>query len=471
MGLQVEIQKLLDIISFLLIKLGKDHAESNITELNDILIKSRADILKIQSNVSDVDDGFNSPNYESEAGSFLDPDSGLLNDFTEEDEDDVKVNVDVALLDDKSPIEHSEVINDAEPVTITFKKELIEPDNTVRSKSKKIPQTSKRFKQYEICLLCNAQIQPNHVENHLKEKHQDIEDRYLCPDPECDFKSQDLKIVAKHSQSHRARSSYLCPHCPTYFELPSLLKLHLKEIHNESFDQNTCPICHLQFSSYKNELFLHMVNNHDCSIHKCKICDKTFNNIRTYRHHMNKNHNNVQTFTCDECGFSTIHSYSLKLHLESHNLTKESIKNYPCPDCEKTFKSSKRLYAHNRLVHQMQNILMCSECDYTCKTKSNLRTHMTRHSDERPFSCSYCDLKFKTNHTRNKHMKVSHTHSQERNHICKHCGKGFKHSANLSTHVKIHTGENWSHCDICKKSFVQKYNYKIHMMKSHQIRV
>ena len=56
MGLQVEIQKLLDIISFLLIKLGKDHAESNITELNDILIKSRADILKIQSNISDVGD-------------------------------------------------------------------------------------------------------------------------------------------------------------------------------------------------------------------------------------------------------------------------------------------------------------------------------------------------------------------------------------------------------------------------------
>ena len=57
------------------------------------------------------------------------------------------------------------------------------------------------------------------------------------------------------------------------------------------------------------------------------------------------------------------------------------------------------------LLHKLLN---CSECEYTCKGKDNMKLHMLLHDDHsKEFSCSECDYKTTINNDLKTHM-LSH---------------------------------------------------------------
>mmetsp|Transcript_16101 Transcript_16101/g.11348 ORF Transcript_16101/g.11348 Transcript_16101/m.11348 type:complete len:123 (-) Transcript_16101:1588-1956(-) len=60
---------------------------------------------------------------------------------------------------------------------------------------------------------------------------------------------------------------------------------------------------------------------------------------------------------------------------------------------------------------------------------------MRRHSGERPFKCSLCNLTFMRSSTLKIHMRW---HTGEKPYKCEQCGKGFTESGNLKTHMKTH---------------------------------
>lgn len=347
-------------------------------------------------------------------------------------------------------------MNEEEPVTITIMKDLQEENMLMVPKKKK--------RKFQNCPLCNHKTKPSLLDIHLQEKHLDADGSYSCPESECVFTSPDVKVVVKHfDETHILKKSFICPHCSTSFEKVSSLISHLKEIHNESFDQNTCPICHIQLKPGYWVLPEHMKRLHDCSVHKCKICDKTIQNLSKYQYHMNYYHTEKTIFTCDECGFTTKLKDSFIEHVKSHSATE---KNVQCPDCDKKFFSKKNMQKHRRYAHlTAENMYMCTECNFACKCKKSLQRHMTTHSDQRPFPCHLCELRFKDKGALRIHVKL---HSQERKYVCNYCGKAFKSSTNQRTHERIHTGAKNSHCDICNKTFAQKGNYILHMMKTHQ---
>ena len=70
----------------------------------------------------------------------------------------------------------------------------------------------------------------------------------------------------------------------------------------------------------------------------------------------------------------------------------------------------------------------------------NLQKHKLIHAEVKPYSCSYCTMRFKRNDLAEKHMNIKH----------KYTAKDF--------------------CDICSKEVASKYYLK-HMLRKHQVEI
>lgn len=75
----------------------------------------------------------------------------------------------------------------------------------------------------------------------------------------------------------------------------------------------------------------------------------------------------------------------------------------------------------------------CDLCPYSTNRKSNMKSHCTVHSGERPYKCETC-------------------------------GQDFARRGQLSRHMLIHTGEKPYSCNVCKKTFNQSSSLKRHML-------
>ena len=88
---------------------------------------------------------------------------------------------------------------------------------------------------------------------------------------------------------------------------------------------------------------------------------------------------------------------------------------------------------------------------------------MALFSGEKPYSCGYCQKKFKTSSDFRRHER---THTQERNYKCTECGKTFIQGYHLKQHLKIHADLWLFHCDLCGKRFRTKASLQ-HHTKGH----
>ena len=83
-----------------------------------------------------------------------------------------------------------------------------------------------------------------------------------------------------------------------------------------------------------------------------------------------------------------------------------------------------------------EDVLQCPFCPYKTNWKHNLKTHIRRHTGEKPYQCRFC-------------------------------GKSFACKTGLNMHLKIHTGEKMFRCTLCNYQTTQKQALRLHMMKHH----
>nr|CRZ25968.1 Bm10919 [Brugia malayi] len=241
---------------------------------------------------------------------------------------------------------------------------------------------------------------------HEKSAHLGIRN-YKCP--KCNKCLSSPSALYTHKKTH-GEKTLQCDYCPKTFALKNYLKLHVKQVHEQSDRKHICHYCDKSFA-YAGSLQVHVRTHTGERPYVCRFCPKAFASQGNLQSH-ERTHTGERPYTCVQCGRSFIQKSQLTAHEATHQyqpgISPETVQNkkateYVCKYCGKRYAYASSLYVHTRL-----------------------------HTGERPFRCSFCD-------------------------------KTFTNQGNMQVHQRVHTGEKPYKCNACEKSYAQKVGLKIHL--------
>lgn len=180
------------------------------------------------------------------------------------------------------------------------------------------------------------------------------------------------------NKDHKGTSAILCEVCGQHFKDATLLRLHVKTVH-----ENTgllCPECGEKFET-RSKLKTHQKNQHDLDKkYKCLVCSQTFQSHYKRSRHMAAEHKNRQEIKC--------------LH------------------CPKTFVFRSMMMTHLRDTHLKVRNHICGVCGWKAFNSNRLKNHMYKHSGEKNFKCEACDKAFTTKKIMRAHFARMHKSPQ-----------------------------------------------------------
>lgn len=124
---------------------------------------------------------------------------------------------------------------------------------------------------------------------------------------------------------------------------------------------------------------------------------------------------------------------------------KEKTRSIECLQCNKTFKSLRKLKIHRYKKHVKINI--CSKCNTVVLGKKSWIRHQAKHEEENSllkmfFFCPFCSKQFKLLHAQENHVKAKH---------CAFCRKFFSNEENMIKH-SFADHQNRYKCEKCHNS-------------------
>ena len=114
---------------------------------------------------------------------------------------------------------------------------------------------------------------------------------------------------------------------------------------------------------------------------QCNMCEKTFDTPAAMVKHRYLHYEYM--YECDNCGKGFHFESQLREHLRVHQV--QGNWTCFCPKCGKRFKCESELNEH--LIAYNKKEYKCDECAYSNTDPRNLRAHLCRHSNKKPFLC------------------------------------------------------------------------------------
>lgn len=288
----------------------------------------------------------------------------------------------------------------------------------------------------------------------------DIKAVFACEKCPQMFRNRSNFIFHKRSCNEKTikygKKMFECDQCPCEYYLKSHLIVHQKSFHRTDGKSVACEKCSKIFI---NEAYLkiHMETHNDkrLSVKKLNECHSS------YQKEINKKiGRKIYKFACEECSkvFST--GVGLSAHKRIHTNTKQSVKKfYECHLCHQKVTSMSAIHIHMR-SHSGDTPFGCTKCSKKFKSSNNLNRHQMIHTGgEKRFACNECDSRFHYKSELNFH-KIRHT--GERKYVCSKCPLAFINANHLKRHEKIHSGTKLFACDQCPMKFIEKYTLMQH---------
>ncbi|GFY38646.1 zinc finger protein [Trichonephila inaurata madagascariensis] len=262
----------------------------------------------------------------------------------------------------------------------------------------------------------------------------------------------------RYKQNHRIsslESCFKCKVCKKSFSMGFANK-KIKPFRKESY---SCEVCKKEFK-YECFLTYHLFEHSNDWPCWCSVCKKGFALPSHLKKHMCYHASNDELkFKCSVCPLI----FKSKESLKEHGMFHLSVYKWKCNECKRGFLFESDMKEHIR-THNVGRKYECSVCGFEAKSQSNLDKHSIFHTREYTekfkLKCEVCSKGFDFQSELKQHMSK---HSNDRNFQCILCSSEFKHKSELLKHKLIHTGEYKLKCDFCSKGFVFQSELKAHM--------
>jgi KRAB domain-containing zinc finger protein len=305
------------------------------------------------------------------------------------------------------------------------------------------------------------EVTPNKVVPHIDDKG-DLDDNTI------ERKSTPKKIPNKSSKRHSRYQnaqpmselgpvSTQCEYCSFSLEAPALMGKYTasKLRKHKKAEHNVCEICREKLDS-STELDNHMGKKHLtengrllCGLEGCNKLT-TYLSIQVLLHHVRTVHDRVK-YICKTCNMPY-------RKWKSHKL-EHSLELLPCTDCDLTFKSKKSLELHSKIhsghvaeqPKQISPKLSCDSCAFqtteVMKHKQFLLTMHKRIHNEGSLVCDMCTFVTKKPFVFKKHLTEEHDIGTVLQ--CTFCDYSTTSLSHFPNHVARHTREKTYKCDEC----------------------
>ncbi|XP_068158919.1 transcription factor grauzone [Drosophila tropicalis] len=300
----------------------------------------------------------------------------------------------------------------------------------------------------------------------LTKRYEEVIASYMSANCDlCDFSGKFLSELKTHFQEVHQREFYIkC--CNKIFTRASKLMDHIRKHVNPKLF--TCSICNKSLNS-QDYLATHIetVHNKVDQIGKvlkfpCPKCERTFSSERRLSNHLAKHDTDQLEHSCDICQKSFANVHRLRRHKQSIH---EDLHPHVCDICGKKFKF-KPSFERHLLEHQgvVAPAMECTICGVWLKNEHSLRLHRFTH-DNTDTICPHCSKTCTSRTALRAHIKYAHKLTT--NLQCTYCDKSFKQQRNLDEHMAIHTGLQLYNCPHCPKECRSRSNMYVHIKQRH----
>ena len=240
-------------------------------------------------------------------------------------------------------------------------------------------------------------------------------DRYKCT--ECDFKCKFKGLLRAHRIKEHKK------------ERPPAVKKSIKELE--------CEHCGKIIRGTQHHLIRHLKTHTGEKPWECDICGALF--AEKGRLNVHKPiHNEARPFLCEECGKSFKRAINLRMHRKIH----VEVKPYQCELCAYRCTRHDTLNLHMKRKHLKLRRVLCTFCGKKFFSEKECQAHTSRKHLPRPtpFQCTLCPAAFPFAYNLRAHMKK---HPEHKPYKCEYCGFESRSKASLQDHEKQHTGNTW----------------------------
>ncbi|XP_069814172.1 oocyte zinc finger protein XlCOF6-like [Dendropsophus ebraccatus] len=272
----------------------------------------------------------------------------------------------------------------------------------------------------------------------------------------CDCFMSEWDPMEKHIKSHRlVRKSYQCQVCEKRFMTQSAWKSHMRG-HDQKSEVFLCTKCPLSFDS-ESVRNLH-VTCHTEDVFKCCQCGLVEQEWNKIYEHLCKHDSSLKPFKRSTCSKRFFTKSQMKTHSSKH----KKRKLLTCSFCNLAFKDIHQMKRHQKRVHLKQN----DNKNGKKKVKNKSRVLVSEGSIsqqsilKKEFSCEICSRKCSSKLALQRHMGV---HAGEKPFHCSHCEYKTRLKASLTQHMRVHTGEKPFKCELCSYASIDASSLRRHM--------
>eukprot|EP00090_Calanus_glacialis_P010245 TRINITY_DN18630_c0_g1_i1.p1 TRINITY_DN18630_c0_g1~~TRINITY_DN18630_c0_g1_i1.p1 ORF type:complete len:622 (-),score=127.54 TRINITY_DN18630_c0_g1_i1:931-2796(-) len=171
-----------------------------------------------------------------------------------------------------------------------------------------------------------------------------------------------------------ASESVICQACGKSYTNQATLESHVKLMHSDNTEMESCHICGKSFKKGGSTLWGH-IRTHEDGGHICAICGAKFK-VKSYLQRHIKSHDpDCKRYECDICGDKFTRPYLMKQHQE---FTHKKNLPFKCNECGKSLRSNTFLKIHMRSVHSKEKPFPCEICGFRSSRVDNLNIHRTK---------------------------------------------------------------------------------------------